>query len=61
MHNTSSFGQQGLDLILEKEKHEDMKNSDWKSTHGIVTSTIRLSLAPIIKYIVFNKATPKEM
>ena len=42
--------QQGLDAALEEEKPTQIKDSEWKSIQRKATSTIRLALAPTIKY-----------
>ena len=38
-----------------------MKDSEWKSIQRKATSTIKLALAPTIKYTVLNETTPMEM
>ena len=47
---------------MEEEKLAKMKDSDqWKSIQRKALSTIKLALAPAIKYIVLNETTPTEM
>ena len=55
--------QQGLNAALEEEKsaQPEMKDSKWKSIQRKATSTIRLALAPAIKYTMLNEITPVEM
>ena len=53
--------QQGLDAALEEEKPIEMKDSQWKSIQRKATNSIRLALAPTIKYILLNETTLTEM
>ena len=48
-------------MALEEEKPVKMKDSEWKSIQRKATSTIRLALAPTIKYTVLNETTPMEI
>nr|GEW49223.1 retrovirus-related Pol polyprotein from transposon TNT 1-94 [Tanacetum cinerariifolium] len=53
--------QQGIDEALEEKQQNEMKDDVWKTMHKKVSSTIRLALAPEIKYSVLKEKTPKDI
>lgn len=53
--------QQGLDQALEEEKPATMNASEWSKIQRKAVSTIRLALAPEIKYNVLKETTPKAL
>ena len=53
--------QQGLDDALEKTKPKEMSDADWAKIQKRAASTIRLALAPEVRYNVLKESTPKEI
>lgn len=53
--------QQGLDDALEKAKPKEMSDADWAKIQKRAASTIRLALAPDVRYNVLKESTPKEI
>ncbi|WOG86433.1 hypothetical protein DCAR_0205637 [Daucus carota subsp. sativus] len=53
--------QQGLDDALEKTKPKEMSDTDWAKIQKRAASTIRLALAPEVRYNVLKESTPKEI
>ncbi|GKE28492.1 retrovirus-related pol polyprotein from transposon TNT 1-94 [Tanacetum coccineum] len=53
--------QQGIDEALEEKKPVEMKDDVWKTMQKKASSTIRLALAPEIKYSVLKEKTPKDI
>ena len=51
--------QQGIDEALQETKPDDIKDDVWKTMQKKASSTIRLALAPEIKYSVLKENTPK--
>lgn len=51
--------QQGIDEALLDTRPEKIKDDDWKTMQKKASSTIRLALAPEIKYSVLKENTPK--
>lgn len=51
--------QQGLDEALEENKPDGMKDVDWAKIQKRASSTIRLALAPEIKFSVLKETTPR--
>ncbi|GJY52116.1 hypothetical protein Tco_0442963 [Tanacetum coccineum] len=53
--------QQGIDEALEEKQLNEMKDDVWKTMQKKASSTIRLALAPEIKYSVLKEKTPKDI
>ncbi|GKC92164.1 retrovirus-related pol polyprotein from transposon TNT 1-94 [Tanacetum coccineum] len=53
--------QQGIDEALEEKQPAEMKDDVWKTMQKKASSTIRLALAPEIKYSVLKEKTPKDI
>ncbi|GJZ92742.1 retrovirus-related pol polyprotein from transposon TNT 1-94 [Tanacetum coccineum] len=53
--------QQGIDEALEEKQPVEMKDDVWKTMQKNASSTIRLALAPEIKYSVLKEKTPKDI
>ena len=53
--------QQGLLKALQGKKPEKMKDEDWEELEARAVSTIRLSLAPKLKYSIINETFPSEL
>ncbi|GJU19683.1 retrovirus-related pol polyprotein from transposon TNT 1-94 [Tanacetum coccineum] len=53
--------QQGIDEALEEKQPKVMKDDIWKTMQKKASSTIRLALAPKIKYSVLKEKTPKDI
>ncbi|GKB01529.1 hypothetical protein Tco_0829573 [Tanacetum coccineum] len=53
--------QQGIDEALEEKQPAEMKDDVWKTMQKKASSTIRLTLAPEIKYSVLKEKTPKDI
>ncbi|GJT33835.1 hypothetical protein Tco_0924254 [Tanacetum coccineum] len=53
--------QQGVDEALEEKQPAKMKDDVWKTMQKKASSTIRLALAPEIKYNVLKEKTPKDI
>ena len=53
--------QQGLDQALEDEKPDSMSEREWSKIQRKAVSTIRLALAPEIKFSVLKESTPKSL
>ncbi|GJR10278.1 hypothetical protein Tco_0792930 [Tanacetum coccineum] len=53
--------QQGIDEALEEKQPAEMKDDIWKTMQKKALSTIRLALAPEIKYSVLKEKTPKDI
>nr|GEV12695.1 retrovirus-related Pol polyprotein from transposon TNT 1-94 [Tanacetum cinerariifolium] len=53
--------QQGIDGALEKKQLTWLKDDIWKTMQKKALSTIRLALAPEIKYSVLKEKTPKDI
>ncbi|GJY60807.1 retrovirus-related pol polyprotein from transposon TNT 1-94 [Tanacetum coccineum] len=53
--------QQGIDKALEEKQPTEMKDDVWKTMQKKDSSTIRLALAPEIKYSVLKEKTPKDI
>ncbi|VFQ59821.1 unnamed protein product [Cuscuta campestris] len=53
--------QQGLDQALEEEKPTSMSEREWSKIQRRAINTIRLALAPEIKFSVLKETTPKAL
>ncbi|GKA04859.1 hypothetical protein Tco_0683979 [Tanacetum coccineum] len=53
--------QYGINEALEKKQPAEMKDDVWKTMQKKASSTIRLALAPEIKYSVLKEKTPKDI
>ncbi|GJZ43680.1 hypothetical protein Tco_0590935 [Tanacetum coccineum] len=53
--------QQGIDEAFEEKQLAEMKDDVWKTMQKKASSTIRLALAPEIKYSVLKEKTPKDI
>ncbi|GKA79966.1 hypothetical protein Tco_0786562 [Tanacetum coccineum] len=51
----------GIDEALEEKQPAQMKDDVWKTMQKKASSTIRLALAPEIKYSVLKEKTPKDI
>nr|GEV19280.1 retrovirus-related Pol polyprotein from transposon TNT 1-94 [Tanacetum cinerariifolium] len=51
----------GIDEVLEEKQPAGMKDDVWKTMQKKASSTIRLALAPEIKYSVLKVKTPKDI
>ncbi|GJY58466.1 hypothetical protein Tco_0458358 [Tanacetum coccineum] len=53
--------QQGIDEALEEKQPNEIKDDVWKTMQKKASSTIRLALAPEIKYSVLKEKTPNDI
>ena len=53
--------QQGLYDALEKSKPKEMSDTDWAKILKRAANTIRVALAPDLRYNVLKDSTPKEI
>ena len=60
MHNKRPFGATRFRCGFGRRKAYKMKDSEWKSIQKKATTTIRLALAPAIKYIMLSETTPTK-
>nr|GEV16515.1 malonyl-coenzyme A:anthocyanin 3-O-glucoside-6''-O-malonyltransferase-like [Tanacetum cinerariifolium] len=61
MMSEDVFVQKGIDEALEEKQPKEMKDDVWKMMSKKSSSTVRLALAPKIKYSVLKEKTPKDI